>query len=121
MKPWQIRHTICYAKETMSKLITWNNKGESKMKKLPTQIIEVDNEGLISLLGQKITVFCLNYIYSGTLEGVNDKVIKLNNASIVYETGAFTDSKFKDAQLLPNAVYINLNTIESFTQLKANQ
>jgi len=91
------------------------------MKKLPTQVIEVDNEGLISLLGEKVTIFCLNYIYSGTLEGVNDKVIKLNNASIVYETGSFTDDTFKDAQKLPNALYLSVATIESFTQLKANK
>ena len=91
------------------------------MKKLPTQVIEVDNEGLISLLGQNVTLFCLNYIYSGTLEGVNDKVVKLNNASIVYETGSFDDSKFKDAQKLPNAVYVSISLIESFTQLKANK
>lgn len=91
------------------------------MKKLPTQVIEVDNEGLISLLGQSITVFCLNYIYSGTLEGVNEKVIKLKDASIVYETGSFTETAFKDAQKLPNSIYLSIATIESFTQLKANQ
>lgn len=91
------------------------------MKKLPTQVIEVDNEGLISLLGKKVTLFCLNYIYTGTLEGVNEKVVKLNNASIVYETGSFQDSSFKDAQKLPNDVYVSIPLIESFTILKANQ
>lgn len=38
------------------------------MKKLPTQVIEVDNEGLISLLGKKVTLFCMNYIYTGLSE-----------------------------------------------------
>lgn len=90
------------------------------MKKLPTQVIEVDNEGLISLLGQNVTLFCLNYIYSGTLEGVNEKVVKLVNSSIVYETGSFEDSKFKDAQKLPKPIYVSISLIESFTQLKAN-
>lgn len=89
------------------------------MKKLPTQVIEVDNEGLIALLGKEVTFFCLNYIYCGTLEGVNEKCIKLNNAAIVYSTGAFTDSKFSDAQKLPGDVYIQISAIESFTILKA--
>lgn len=91
------------------------------MKKLPTQVIEVENEGLLSFLGKKITVFCLNYIYSGTLEGVNDKVIKLNNAFIVYETGSFEESSFQDAQKLPNDLYVSISLIESFTTLKANK
>lgn len=91
------------------------------MKKLPTQVIEVDNEGLISLLGKKVTLFCMNYIYTGVLEGVNEKVVKLNNAAIVYETGSFTDSSFKDAQKLPNDLYVSIGAIESFSILKANQ
>lgn len=88
------------------------------MKKLPTQVIEVDNEGLLALLGKPITLFCLNYIYHGILEGVNEKVVKLNNASIVYSTGAFTDSQFSDAQKLPNDLYVTIALIESFTILK---
>lgn len=89
------------------------------MKKLPMKLLEVENEGLVSLLGKEVTFFCLNYIYCGTLEGVNDTCVKLNNAAIVYETGAFTDSSFKDAQKLPGEVYIQLNAIESFMILKA--
>lgn len=89
------------------------------MKKLPTQVIEVDNEGLIALLGKQVTLFCLNYIYTGTLEGVNSTVVKLNNAAIVYSTGAFTDDSFTDAQKLPNDLYVTISLIESFTILKA--
>ncbi|HNA61512.1 MAG TPA: hypothetical protein PKW79_00340 [Rhabdochlamydiaceae bacterium] len=87
------------------------------MKKLPTQVIEVDNEGLVSLLGQQVTLFCMNYIYTGTLEGVNDYCVKLSNAAIVYETGEFGATKFKDAQRLPNAVYVSTGSVESFTVL----
>ena len=90
------------------------------MKKLPTQVIEVENEGLISLLGKKVTLFCVNYIYAGTLEGVNDHAVKLVDAAIVYETGSFDSKEFKDAQKLPGAVYVSILAIESFTQLKAN-
>lgn len=89
------------------------------MKKLPTQVIEVDNEGLVALLGKQVTFFCLNYIYSGTLEGVNEKCIKLNNAAIVYDTGSFDRTSFQDAQKLPNDLYIQISAIESFMILKA--
>jgi hypothetical protein len=80
-------------------------------------VVEVPDEGLVSLLNETITVFCMNYIYTGKLEGVNETCIKLVDASIVYETGAFTDKAFKDAQKLPNAVYVQLSSIEMFTQL----
>ena len=47
-------------------------------------------EGLESLLGQNVTLFCMNYIYAGKLVGVDDVQVKLDDAKIVYETGAFT-------------------------------
>lgn len=31
---------------------------------LPTQVIEVESEGLVALLGKTITLFCVNYIYT---------------------------------------------------------
>lgn len=37
------------------------------MKKL---IQEVEGEGLIALLGKRVTLFCMNYIYTGDLVGV---------------------------------------------------
>ena len=36
------------------------------MKKL-VEVTEVDGEGLESFLGQEITLYCLNYIYTGEL------------------------------------------------------
>lgn len=87
------------------------------MKKL-VKIEEVSGEGLIGLMGEQVTLFCLNYIYTGTLTGVNDSYVKLEKASVVYETGAFSDPKFKDAQALPNNWYIQINAIESFGRLK---
>lgn len=82
------------------------------------QVQEVAGEGLLALLGQRITVFCPNYIYTGLLEGVNETCIKLTNPAIVYETGAFSDESWKDAQSLPNALYVQTTAIESFTVLK---
>jgi len=48
---------------------------------------EVDNEGLVSLLGKSVTLWCGIYIYTGKLIGVNDDTVKLADAKIVYETG----------------------------------
>ena len=87
------------------------------MKKL-VQVQEVDGEGLMSLLGQRVTLFCMNYIYTGTLTGVNSSCVLLENAGIVYETGPFNDRNWKDFQALPNSLYVQLAAIESFTVLK---
>ena len=87
------------------------------MKKL-VKVEEVENEGLIGLMGQKITLFCCNYFYTGTLVGVNDDFCKLEDAAIVYETGALDTPDWKDAQRLPNDLYVMKQSIESFCVLK---
>lgn len=91
------------------------------MKRL-IKVEEVQGEGLVGLMGECVTLFCLNYIYAGVLVGVNDTFVKLENAHIVYETGSFADKKFKDAQKLSNSVfYVHTSSIESFGQLKELQ
>jgi hypothetical protein len=87
------------------------------MKKV-VQVQEVAGEGLLALMGQRVTLFCMNYIYSGVLTGVNDACVLLEDAGIVYETGAFTDKNWKDFQKLPNSVYVQIAAIESFMILK---
>ena len=76
------------------------------MKKIVT---EVSGEGLEKLLGERVTLFCMNYIYAGMLSGVNEKCVLLTDASIVYETGAFSEKGWKDAQPLPNDWYVSVN------------
>jgi len=85
------------------------------MKKLVEQ---VEGEGFEALMGEVITVFCLNYIYTGKLVGVNDTCILLDEPKIVYETGSFEDDAWKDAQKLPNQLYIQTGCIESFGIIK---
>lgn len=87
------------------------------MKKL-VQVQEVDGEGLMGFMGQRITLFCLNYIYTGTLVGINDTCVKLDDAAIVYETGEFSDKAWKDAQKLPHACYVMLACVESYMHIK---
>ena len=86
--------------------------------KKSVQVVEVENEGFLALMDEVITVFCMNYIYTGKLIGVNDSCILLDNPSIVYETGSFTEKKWKDAQSMPNQFYIQLSSVESFGLLK---
>jgi hypothetical protein len=87
------------------------------MKKL-VKVEEVSGEGLVGLMGEEVTLFCLNYIYAGKLVGVNDSYVKLESAKVVYETGTFSDKSWKDAQPLPNDWYVQTNAIESFGKLK---
>jgi len=82
------------------------------------EVTEVENEGFITLVGQIVTLYCLNYIYTGRLTGVSDKFVKLSEASIVYETGPYTEPNWKDAQKLPNDTYVMTGVIEMFTVLK---
>ena len=78
-----------------------------------------EGEGLESLIGLEITLFCINYIYTGKLVGVNATCVKLENPKIVYETGAFNEKSWKDAQQLPHKYfYIQLSAVESFGECK---
>lgn len=90
------------------------------MKVLPSKIevLEVENEGLISLLGQTVEIRCNVYIYTGTLVGVNASCIKLDKAAIVYETGPHSDFKYKDAQCIGDNQYVCTNLMESFGPTK---
>ena len=83
------------------------------------RIVESDEaEGLEALLGERVTLFCAAYIYTGKLVGVNAAFVKLADAAIVYETGALDSSSWQDAQKLPGAWYVQLTSVESFGLLK---
>ena len=87
------------------------------MKKL-VQIEETGITGFEELLGKRVTFFCLNYIYTGDLTGVNDTHVQLTKPAIVYETGPFTDKKWKDAQPLPNVINVMMSAVEAFGEVK---
>lgn len=78
---------------------------------------EVSDEGLESLVGKRIAVWCLNYIYAGKLIGVNDSDILLTEAKVVYETGILNGDSWKDAQSLPHDWYIRVRAIESYGEV----
>jgi hypothetical protein len=84
------------------------------------RIIETDdkNGGLEAYLGEKITVFCMRYIYTGKLAAITAGSIELTDAAIVYETGALGTEEWEDAQKLPHKWNIAIASIESFGELK---
>jgi hypothetical protein len=85
-----------------------------------------EKEGLPALMGEVITVICASYIYTGKLVGVNSSCIKLENPSIVYETGRFDDPNWADAQkiinhskkIIKDFFYLQTGMIEGFGLLK---
>jgi hypothetical protein len=87
------------------------------MKKL-IEIQTVEGEGLVKLMGERVTLFCDTYIYTGKLVGVNETFVLLQDAAIVYETGPFSDKVWKDSQSLPKEWYVQTSKIESFGLLK---
>lgn len=83
------------------------------------KLVEITEEGLETHMGERMTFFCMNYIYTGVLAGVNEMCVLLTDAHIVYETGSFKEKGWKDAQKLPHdAWYVQLASIESWGHMK---
>lgn len=76
------------------------------------------SESIEQYLGKRVTIFGVVYIYTGDLVAIDKTWAKLENASIVYDTGPLMDKKWKDAQRLPHPVLVRLSSVESFMELK---
>lgn len=87
------------------------------MKKI-VNVQEVEGEGLIGLLGERVILFCMNYFYAGTLAGVNTDCVLLEDGGIVYETGPFSDKNWKDLQKIQGPLYVRIGSIEAFAKGK---
>lgn len=88
------------------------------MKKL-VQVTEVSGEGLDALLGERVLLMCAGYFYEGKLIGVNRTFVKLEDAAIVYSTGAWSDRSYSDIQKLHQSEwYVQKGLIESFGKSK---
>lgn len=77
------------------------------------KIVEDNEAGLISLIGEQVEVWCANYIYAGKLTGVNNNCIELEDVKVVYETGELTAKTWKDAQSTGGSRLIMVSAIES--------
>ena len=83
------------------------------------RIVETSDGGFEALLGEKIAVWGVVYIYTGVLVGVNEDHIELDDASIVYETGELSSGGWKDAQPLPGRWRVQKSAIESWGRAKS--
>ena len=95
--------------------INTNKHNGGTMKKI---VEEIEGEGLVKLLGKRVTLWCECYIYAGVLMGVNDNDVLLKDAMIVYETGQLNESGFKNAQALPCNWYVRVSKIESYGEMQ---
>ena len=78
----------------------------------------LDMEQLEDLTGNTVTLWCARYIYHGKVKRVGSTFITLENAGIVYETGAFDKKDWETIQTLPHDWYITIASIESYGLLK---
>ena len=86
------------------------------MKKI---VVDEQGEGLMKLLGERVTLMCNAYFYTGILNGVNTECVLLEKPSVIYDTGSWDSKDWSDAQKLPtNNLYVQIGHIESFGVLK---
>lgn len=82
------------------------------MKKI---ITEDEKEGLMSLLGRRVLIMTAGYFYEGVLIDVNESCVKIEDPSIVYETGKWDAKNYSDTQKLnADYWYVQVGLIESF-------
>lgn len=83
------------------------------------KLVEVKEDGLGSLMGERVILYCANYFYTGKLEGVSRTLVKLSAPGIVYETGDFSESKWKDMQRMRTPeLYVRVAMVEAFSRSK---
>ena len=82
------------------------------------KLVETNESAFEQLAGKTITCLCINYFYTGQLIGVNETSILLKNPKIIYETGEWSASDWKDAQEVCGELFINISAIESFGVIK---
>lgn len=71
--------------------------------------------GLVALLGERVLLLCMNYFYEGKLVSVNETCVELKDPSIVYETGEWSDKKYKDTQKFQfDRIFVQRCAIEAF-------
>ncbi len=69
--------------------------------------------------GEYVLLMCLNYNYYGRIAEINESFLTLDNAKLVYETGAWEQTSWEDAQELPSGVFnVMTSMIESWGMVK---
>ena len=92
------------------------NENQLLKKSKPISTMEVQEDGLLKLLGEQVQLWCLNYIYAGKLIEVNKEDVVLEDAVVVYETGNMKDKQFKLAESTADKeLFIRTAAIESYS------
>jgi hypothetical protein len=84
------------------------------MKKV-IQVTEVNGEGLEGFLNKRIFIVCRSYFYAGTLMGINDDCVLLEDARFVLESGSFEGKGITSCEKVRGGkLYVAKNAIEAF-------
>ena len=79
------------------------------------QVTEVDGEGLESFLNKRIFLVCRSYFYAGTLTGINDTCVLIEDGRFVLESGSFEGKGIASSEKIKGGrIYIQKNAIEAF-------
>jgi len=71
------------------------------------------------LIGKRVLLMCAGYFYEGVLVGMTETFVKLQDAAIVYSTGAWSDKNYADIQKFhKDEWYVCTGLIESFGESK---
>ena len=82
-------------------------------------IIETEDDGFSPLMGEKVTLLCANYFYTGKLVGVNESFVELEDPAIVYETGDWKVEGYADVQALGcKTLRVRVAAIEAYGKIK---
>jgi len=87
--------------------------------KRAVQVVETDEvAGFEAMLGESVLLMCGVYFYAGKLTGVNGDHLELEEAKLVYETGAWDSPAWADAQSLPSPWRVMKQSVESWGKAK---
>lgn len=85
------------------------------------KVNENKRQDLLNLIGEKVVLLGVNYLYYGVLTEVYEDNVSLQGAKIVFETGNITDAKFKDeSEMYSSKWNIMLSAVESFGGYKCD-
>jgi len=70
------------------------------------------------LIGETYLFQCARYAYHGKVKAVNSTFVTLEDAGVVFETGAYDNKQPGDLQKLPYDAKVMRQSIESFYKMK---
>jgi hypothetical protein len=82
------------------------------------KLIDDNTKGIDRFMGERITLFCCRFYYTGKLIAIDDHDLELEDCGIVYETGELDDAEWKDYKKLPNNWFVARQSVESYGILK---